>query len=80
MPWMQGRWGGQVLKNNIKDFIQKHPAKKPIVVAVSDDWYSGEVEPSIHEYRETGITTFRSLTMACRALRRFADYHESIGS
>ncbi|MBT4363414.1 MAG: hypothetical protein HOD17_02910, partial [Desulfobacteraceae bacterium] len=76
MPWMQGRWGGEILKNNIKNFIQERPNKKPIVVSVSDDWYSGEVEQSMREYREAGITTFRSLTMACRALRRFADYHK----
>jgi acyl-CoA synthetase (NDP forming) len=63
------------LIQGLKDFDQDYPDGKPIVVAISDQGYLSEAESCIRLLREGGITAFPSLSGACRALRRVADYH-----
>ncbi len=49
---------------------------KPVVVAVrGSDRMAAEAEAMVSEMREAGITTYASIRAACRAIRRFTDYH-----
>ena len=63
------------LKTCVAEFTRENPSK-PVVAAMrgSDRW-RGEAESMIRELREANITTYDSLRSACRALRRFTDYH-----
>jgi hypothetical protein len=61
--------------NCLREFIQGHPGGKPIVVAIEDEGYLCDTERNARELRKAGITVFPSLARACRALRRFACYH-----
>jgi acyl-CoA synthetase (NDP forming) len=51
---------------------------KPIVVAVSDEGRVKDTESAAQPLRKQGIPTFNSLRQACRAINRFANYHEFI--
>jgi len=62
-------------KKCVADFTRQNPSK-PVVVAVrGSDRVRGEAALIIRELREANITTYDSLRAACRALRRFTDYH-----
>ena len=62
-------------KKCVSDFTRQNPSK-PVVAAVrGSDRVRGEAELIIRELREANITTYDSLRSACRALRRFTDYH-----
>jgi acyl-CoA synthetase (NDP forming) len=76
--FLAGAWGNPMpaFMNALKDFIQGHPGGKPIVVAIEDEGYLCDAEQSARKLREAGITVFPSLARACRALRRFAGYHD----
>lgn len=64
------------LKKCVAEFNMEYPGK-PVVAAMrgSDRW-PAEAESMIRELREADITTYDSLRSACRALKRFADYHK----
>jgi acyl-CoA synthetase (NDP forming) len=57
---------------------QRHPGSggKAIVVAFDEAHPSENAQKYAQELRQAGITTYGSLRRACRALRRFAGYHE----
>jgi acyl-CoA synthetase (NDP forming) len=62
-------------KKRVADFSRQNPSK-PVVVAVrGSDRVRGEAEWIMRELREANITTYDSLRAACRALKRFTDYH-----
>ena len=63
------------LERCVAEFTREHP-NKPVVAAMrgSDRWRA-EAESMIRELREANITTYDSLRSACRALKRFTDYH-----
>jgi len=44
-------------------------------VAIIDEGYLCHTERSARELREAGMTVFPSLSRACRAIRRYANYH-----
>jgi acyl-CoA synthetase (NDP forming) len=75
--FLAGAWGNPMpgFMNSVREFIQGHPGGKPIVVAIEDEGYLCDAERSARALRDAGITVFPSLTRACRALRRFAGYH-----
>ena len=60
------------------DFAEKHADAKPIVVALSEGTRLGMTEDGVRSLRRGGIVAFPSLPRACRALRRFAGYHEAM--
>ncbi len=62
-------------KTCVTDFCRQNP-DKPVVVAIrgSDRW-GAEAQAMIRDMRAAGITTYSSIRAACRALKRFADYH-----
>jgi acyl-CoA synthetase (NDP forming) len=62
----------------VKGFEEKHPDGKPIVVALSEGARLGMTETGVRGLRKGGITAFSSLPKACRALRRFAGYHQAM--
>jgi len=51
---------------------------KPIVLAVTDEGKTDAPEKYVGELVAAGMTAYTSLRRACRALRRFASYHEFI--
>jgi acyl-CoA synthetase (NDP forming) len=62
-------------KTCVTDFCRQHP-DKPVVVAIrGSDRKGADAEVMIRDMREAGITTYSSMRTACRALKRFADYH-----
>jgi acyl-CoA synthetase (NDP forming) len=62
----------------VRDFSEKHAEAKPIVVALSEGVCLGMTESGVRGLRRGGIVAFPSLPRACRALRRFAGYHEAM--
>ncbi len=60
------------------DFAEKRADAKPIVVALSEGTCLGMTENGVRSLRRGGIVAFASLSRACRALRRFAGYHEAM--
>jgi acyl-CoA synthetase (NDP forming) len=54
------------------------PVFKPVVVALSEEGQVHDTEKYAQQLREAGITTYNSLRRACRALNRFASYHEFV--
>ncbi len=59
----------------ITDFGRRVP-EKPVVVAIrGSDRMGADAEAMVHDMRAAGITTYSSIRAACRALKRFADYH-----
>ena len=75
--YFSGRWGVRLpeFKACLRRHVQGHPDGKPIAVAIIDEGYLCHAERSARELREAGITVFLSLSRACRAIRRCADYH-----
>ncbi|MFC1825348.1 CoA-binding protein [Thermodesulfobacteriota bacterium] len=67
-----------IFKNELIKTMQNNAVHKPIVVAISGEWHVCGVEPVIREMRQTGITIFNSINSACKALKRFAMYHQFI--
>jgi len=65
---------GQYLKGCKTD----RPNEKPIVVAMSEDGYPHNAEQHMRELRQLGIMVFSSLPRACRAVKRFSDYHKFV--
>jgi len=49
-----------------------------VVVAVSEEYRGSDIEKYALELRQSGIAAYGSLRRACRALRRFAAYHEFV--
>ena len=47
-----------------------------VVIAVSEEYRGSDIEKYASELRQSGIVAYGSLRRACRALRRFAAYHE----
>jgi acyl-CoA synthetase (NDP forming) len=62
----------------VRDSTEKHADAKPIVVALSEGTCLGMTESGVRGLRRGGIVAFPSLPRACRALRRFAGYHEAM--
>jgi len=62
----------------VRDFTEKHADAKPIVVALSEGARLGMTEIGVRGLRRGGLVAFSSLPKACRALRRFAAYHEAM--
>lgn len=59
----------------VTDFGRRIP-QKPVVVAIrGSDRMGAEAEAMARDMRAAGITTYSSMRAACRALKRFADYH-----
>ncbi len=59
----------------VTDFGRRAP-EKPVVVAIrGSDRMGAEAEAMLRDMRTAGITTYSSMRAACRALKRFADYH-----
>ncbi len=62
----------------VTEFTEKHAEAKPIVVALSEGARLGMTESGVRGLRKGGVVAFSSLPKACRALRRFAGYHEAM--
>jgi len=62
----------------VRGFTEEHADAKPIVVALSEGARLGMTESGVRGLRKGGIVAFSSLPKACRALRRFAAYHEAM--
>jgi acyl-CoA synthetase (NDP forming) len=75
--FLAGAWGDAMhgFKKCLREFMQVNAGGKPIVVAIEAEGYFCDTERCARELREAGITVYPSLARACRALRRFADYH-----
>ena len=67
-------------KKVLNTFTAEHPDAKPIAVALSESVYLSMTENGVHELRKAGIIAFSSLSTACRAIRRFVDYHKFLDS
>jgi len=65
-------------KECVSDFNRHNAAGKPVVVAVQDQGKAEEAEKLARDLREVDITVYGSLRRACRALRRFANYHKFV--
>lgn len=65
-------------KKCASDFNRQNPWGKPVVMAVQHQANAALAEEYVNDLREAGITTYDSLRSACRALRRFASYHQFI--
>ena len=65
-------------KECVSGFNRHNAAGKPVVVAVQDHGQGEEAEKLARDLREVGITVYGTLRRACRALRRFADYHKFV--
>jgi acyl-CoA synthetase (NDP forming) len=76
--FLAGAWGEAMpgFKKSLREFVQGHGGGKPVVVAIEDEGYFCDAERCARELREAGITVFPSLARACRAIRRFAGYHD----
>jgi acyl-CoA synthetase (NDP forming) len=76
--FLAGAWGESMpgFKKCLSEFARGASGGKPIVVAIEDEGYFCDAERCGRELRKAGITVFPSLARACRALRRFADYHD----
>ncbi len=62
-------------KECIADFGRRAP-EKPVVVAIRGwDRMGADAEAMVQDMRAAGITTYSSIRAACRAIKRFADYH-----
>ena len=70
-------WANE-FKECVLHFNRENRAGKPVVIALQDDTHVGDEERHVQELRRYGITAYGSLRNACRALNRFARYHESI--
>ena len=68
-------WANE-FKECVLRFNRENRAGKPVVIALQDDVHVGDQEKSVQELRQYGITAYGSLRSACRALNRFAHYHE----
>jgi acyl-CoA synthetase (NDP forming) len=53
---------------------------KPVIIALSDEGHVKDTESFAQPLRKRGIPTFNSLRQACRALNRFASYHQFVKS
>ncbi len=73
-----GGWGDYMpgFKKCLSEFVKGHPGGKPVVVAIENEGFLAGAEQATRELREAGITVYSSLARACRALRRFANYHQ----
>jgi len=71
------KWAKE-FKECVLCFNRENRAGKPVVIALQDDMHVGDEEKSVQELRRYGITAYCSLRNACRALNRFARYHESM--
>lgn len=74
--YFAGTWGLRMpeFKECLIKHVQEHPDGKPVVVAIIDEGYLCHTEKSARELREAGITVFPTLSRACRAIRRCANY------
>ena len=70
-------WANE-FKECVLHFNRENRAGKPVVIALHDDMHIGDDERLAQELRRYGITAYGSLRNACRALNRFARYHESM--
>jgi acyl-CoA synthetase (NDP forming) len=70
-------WANE-FKECVLHFNRENRAGKPVVIALHDDMHIGDDERLAQELRRCGITAYGSLRNACRALNRFARYHESM--
>jgi acyl-CoA synthetase (NDP forming) len=61
----------------IMKFAEESPHDKPVVVAFEEGNLAA-TEKAIRALRQAGIIVFPSLPRACRALRRFASYHQFV--
>ncbi len=59
-------------------FIRENPWGTQIAVAVSGEGHVRDTEKYARELREAGIMAYSSLRSACRALHRFAGYHQFV--
>ena len=60
------------------EMTQENPAGKPLIMAAQGLGKAGDTERFAQELREAGLTVYGSLLRACRALSRFAAYHQFI--
>ena len=82
--YLVGFFGGPGQVSPLEHWLKSRKADnsngKPIVVAFLDEGYPYNAEKKLHKLRQLGITVFPSLPRACRALKRFADYHRFLGN
>lgn len=73
-------WGHRMaeLGECISSVAHKGPGGKPIVLAVTDESKTEAPEKFVRELVGAGTPAYTSLRGACRALSRFASYHEFI--
>jgi len=73
-------WGHRMAEFNqcILDISQKEPGGKPVVIAVTDEGKVVAPDKYVKELVDAGIPAYASLRRACRAIRRFADYHKFV--
>jgi acyl-CoA synthetase (NDP forming) len=64
----------------IMSFVRDKPRGTQLAVAVSNEGHVRDSEKPARYLREAGIMAFSSLESACRALRRFADYHQFLSA
>ena len=63
------------LRQGISDFNRESPSGKEAVIAIRDEGDLCDTEEFVRYLRQGGISVYRSLPRACRALSRFARYH-----
>jgi acyl-CoA synthetase (NDP forming) len=68
------------LHNHISVEPSLQPRAKPIIVALSDEGHVKDTESFAQPLRKQGIPAFNSLRQACRAISRFANYHEFVAA
>ncbi|UCG84226.1 MAG: CoA-binding protein [Dehalococcoidia bacterium] len=73
-------WGHRMAEFTgcILDVSENNAALKPIVLAVTDEGKVASPDKYVKELIDAGIPAYNSLNRACRAIRRFADYHQFV--
>lgn len=66
---------GVFSNEQVLSFVRDRDRGPQVVVAVSNEGHLRDSEKPARELREAGIMAYSSLPSACRALRRFAEYH-----
>jgi acyl-CoA synthetase (NDP forming) len=73
-------WGHRMAEFSecILDVSRRDAGRKPIVLAVTDEGKVSSPDRYVKGLVDTGIPAYNSLNRACRAIRRFADYHQFV--
>jgi hypothetical protein len=70
--------GSTEFKKCILDFNANNNAGKSVILAFHDHQRIGEEQKVARDLRQAGFIAYGSLQNACRAIRRFSQYHEGL--